>query len=422
MQIYTLPALERSQVWTQLTPKQKEVFNTYTMARVSSELLTRSFQMSSKWRLISVNIDYGWEMRKKTGNHHGYQYCECGRKLKYQFELESVINPKQHLLLGSTHFAEYAGIPLAIALEIQDHVNEIQIYMDEILYRYKRGERFPQDSYNFAIRHQLVDPTSHFGTKLADFQQSDLPLFHTDKNHLLSLNASFKQITATTHKNGNNMSVIKAGMPKPKTTLSDEEKTHIDLIKNHFDEQLEKYTSRTAKRGREERYKIKHVGGHILDLTNSDPNLAKSHDYDKQWLYVYNAFNTTRSINVRGKRGTHKKSPDFIALRVILRLEAKLWVPKLRKQDVLSKKQATTLIRRLLMMQATILGDNPEKTNTLQTLESITRRFPSDTDYFSPRISLPIIDLYSTISVQMVGTQDAIREPLDKLFRQLPSV
>lgn len=155
MKIYALSAEERSLIWSQLTPKQREVFDFYTMQQFNSKLLTRSFRISSRWKLVTVHIDRQWEMRKRTKNRSGYQYCQCGKPLKYQYEIEAINNSKRHLCLGSTHFAEHAGIPVKVAIEIQKHLNQIQIYMDEILYRYREGERFPEDRFGYIFRNNM---------------------------------------------------------------------------------------------------------------------------------------------------------------------------------------------------------------------------------------------------------------------------
>lgn len=192
MKIYPLSAEKRSLIWTQLTPQQKEVFNFYTMQQFTSKLLTRSFRISSSWRLISVNIDYEWDIRKKNKNHSGYQYCECGRPLKYQYEIEATNNPKHHLLLGSTHFAEHAGIPVKVATEIRNGMNEIQIYMDEILYRYRKGERFPDDQFGYLFRNGTLKKPTEFNQKMNRFRDTGLPLFHVDKKSMLRLAKRFK--------------------------------------------------------------------------------------------------------------------------------------------------------------------------------------------------------------------------------------
>lgn len=193
MKIYSLSAKDRSNIWTQLNSNQKKVFDLYTMNEITSALLTRSFRLSSAWRLVSVNVDYGWEMRKKTNNHRGYQYCECGRKLKYQYEIESLDNSKHHLYLGSTHFAEHAGIPVEVAQEVRTRINKIQIYMDEILYRYKQGERFPETRFGYLFERGVMSEPTQFNMKMKHFREAKLPLFHVDEDRLISLKVRYRR-------------------------------------------------------------------------------------------------------------------------------------------------------------------------------------------------------------------------------------
>ena len=185
MKIYTLSAEIRSLIWTQLTPKQKEVFDFYTMQQFNSKLLTRSFRISSRWKLVTVHIDHQWEMRKKTKNRSGCQYCQCGKPLKYQYEIEATNKSKRHLRLGSIHFAEHANIPVKVAIEIRKYMNEIQIYMDEILYRYRKGERFPEDRFGYLFRGDILKKPTDFNLKIKRFRDANLPLFHSDEHRLI---------------------------------------------------------------------------------------------------------------------------------------------------------------------------------------------------------------------------------------------
>lgn len=272
MRIYPLSAEKRSLIWTQLTPQQKEVFNFYTMQQFTSKLLTRSFRISSCWKLISVNIDYGWDIRRKNKIRSGYQYCECGRPLKYQYEIEATNNSRRHLFLGSTHFAEHAGIPVKVAIEIRKGMNEIQIYMDEILYRYRKGERFPEEQFGYLFKNGVLKKTTDFNKKMNQFRDAGLPLFHVDKKSMLRLANRFKNsditeqvsIPHSAQKASHDVSAAieklkDENTSKPTINLTNEIRQRNDLsriqagkkLRNDFKQLLESYlrTKKSAHKG-----------------------------------------------------------------------------------------------------------------------------------------------------------------------------
>lgn len=388
MEIYTLSALERSEVWTNLTPAQQGVFDTYTMDRVTSELLTSSFHISSRWRLVGVNIDYGWEMRKLTGHHYGYQYCACGRKLKYQYELEAVNNPRRHLFLGSTHFAEEAGIPTRIAVEIELKMNQIQIYMDEILYRYKRGERFREDRFGYLFDLDMMNEPTHFNVKMRAFRDANLPLFHVDEDRLFNVAARYPRPG------------IKTIMTAPGTRIwtpeeiqtvrTADDKALITLEQRHHESSVQQFVKGHEQRATRQFSKALSLAAHhTMTLIAKQP---RAQDVAAQyWLDVAVAIHGKPEKSWRTMRiipyehserafihDREVKPADFpITGKLILTLEAAVWHRALKNRTPSYEWQLVQLRRIIVYIRLSAAEEqspNKAATATQQVLNALTKR------------------------------------------------
>ena len=64
MEITTLTATERNNIWRMLDRQQQEVFLKYMRIQMSDRLLNQTFSGAARWRLYAVNIDYDWDARK----------------------------------------------------------------------------------------------------------------------------------------------------------------------------------------------------------------------------------------------------------------------------------------------------------------------------------------------------------------------
>jgi hypothetical protein len=183
--VYALTDEERSKIMLGMSAAQLDTLEKYTMLAIRSRFHTERYLENTDWVFAGLHIDYGyqrsdWKGRKKS---HAL-YCQCNRPVKYQYEIKS-IRTKKSVYLGNKHFCDHLGIPLRVANEIKHGVNKINIYMDEILVAYRRGERFPQELYNRALKLGVFDSqTKKLYERCKDYQRVDLPLFHNDFNAL----------------------------------------------------------------------------------------------------------------------------------------------------------------------------------------------------------------------------------------------
>lgn len=179
MEITTLTATERNNIWRMLDRQQQEVFLKYMRIQMSDRLLNQTFSGAARWRLYAVNIDYDWDARKAGLASRPPLKCACGRPLRYQYEIESIGRAQKHVKLGSTHFAQHLGIPAAVATEVRHKVNHIQSVMDEVLVKFKHGERFPKRFNDKISDGMLLLASESFAQRVLDFQRVDFPIkFH----------------------------------------------------------------------------------------------------------------------------------------------------------------------------------------------------------------------------------------------------
>jgi hypothetical protein len=159
------------------------------MYAAKSQMFNDIYARGAKWQFAGLNIDYYWEARKTRKVTVPRLRCACGRYIKNQYVLRSVADKHVTIKLGITHFEQELGITPQVAREVRQQLNQIQIYMDEVLTYYKWGRRFPQSLYQKAQRLGIVpdSPASGFWGKIADFAVADFPLFHTDQERLTAL-------------------------------------------------------------------------------------------------------------------------------------------------------------------------------------------------------------------------------------------
>jgi hypothetical protein len=170
---------ERSQIWVTLSPKQRLALNDLIQQNMQGTIIGHTFQGHDRWRLIAVNINYGWD----AGERSGYK-CYCGRPLKYQFELKQLPGMQRKLSLGYACFAKHAGIPQSEAQRIRNGVVEICGSMDYTLYWYRKGRRFEEEQFGPAIESGKLDDAPELKRQVLLFRDADLPVSEEVRNQV----------------------------------------------------------------------------------------------------------------------------------------------------------------------------------------------------------------------------------------------
>ena len=220
VEIRTLTLTERSRIWAEMSAQQRQAYEMSMTYRISDRVLNRIFQGSSAWRLIAVNIDYDWDLRKRGRAFSPALFYECGRPLRYQFELVSVSSSNKRILLGSTHFAEVLGISPKVAREVAKHLNQIQSLMDEVLIRYRAGERFPKQFVSGIEDGLLKCTDKSFAQRMQTYMSADMPITGNARERL---NRLLKRRSSDLTQGGDPVEVTGVKTPDAQITTLDAE-------------------------------------------------------------------------------------------------------------------------------------------------------------------------------------------------------
>ncbi|MGY3765399.1 hypothetical protein ACWOAH_02445 [Vagococcus vulneris] len=173
---------ERWEVYSKLNKQQRTVLDEHRKFLVRSAFIKNSYLAASDWEFVDIRID-----DKYPNKHNKELYCQCGRRLKYQYVIKSKKNG-QAIYLGSQHFRDHLNIPHHVAAEIVKKINNVDVALDEILWLKRQNNFFPkklwQDYQYLLFLNQFAKvslPINQLFTKrIADFEQAELPVYEND--------------------------------------------------------------------------------------------------------------------------------------------------------------------------------------------------------------------------------------------------
>lgn len=190
--IIALTHQQREEILRQLTAAQVEALGEFTRYAMLSRFHTRHYLNQTDWQFEGMVVDPWY---RRSHDHRGENlYCDCGRRLKNQFILRSRSTGRR-LFLGISHFQQHASIPAKVAREIQQGINEINLYMDSILLEYRAGQRFPGQLFQEVVDQQGFKhrESTLLYQRCNLFKEVDLPLHQQD---MAELRALYQQVQA----------------------------------------------------------------------------------------------------------------------------------------------------------------------------------------------------------------------------------
>lgn len=179
---------ERWEVYAKLTKPQREVLDCHRKFLIRSEFIQNSYLQASDWEFIDLTIDENYPEK-----HAKELYCQCGRRLKYQYSIRSK-KSRQVILLGSQHFRDHLNLPHHVANEIVKKINNVDVALDEILWLKRQGQEFPTDKWEtyqqllFLNQYSKVicSVNTPFTQRLLVFKEADLPIYEVDYQYLMA--------------------------------------------------------------------------------------------------------------------------------------------------------------------------------------------------------------------------------------------
>lgn len=182
----TLTLAERVPIIMEMTEAQRQVYTDTIQLTFSDRVMNMVFKEAPNWRFTGIRVDYGWDYRKTDPKRSAHLKCVCQRSLRYQYQLVSTDGNHRHINLGSSHFMQHLGIPETVAHEVFKKFNQVQRTMDEMLVRYKRGQRFStaNGARKIAMSEAFKNSSSVVAKRLHEYAVVDLPLMEVDKRRL----------------------------------------------------------------------------------------------------------------------------------------------------------------------------------------------------------------------------------------------
>ncbi|MGO3733129.1 MAG: hypothetical protein ACTJHC_08090 [Vagococcus sp.] len=183
-QFRPLTIKERWEIYSRLTKPQRDVLDKHRKYLIRSEFIKDSYLKASDWEFVDLKIDSRYPNTHKKEN---MLYCECGRRLKYQYVVASKKTGKT-ICLGIQHFQDHLMIPPHVAYEITTKINNVDVALDELLWLKRQNQSFPIGLWEqYAYRLYLNQYASHpksvntaLGQRIADFKKADMPIYIAD--------------------------------------------------------------------------------------------------------------------------------------------------------------------------------------------------------------------------------------------------
>ena len=168
---------QRKKYLAELNQEQREVLNKYKKYKINSGLLTQVNQDGVFWQLQEelVNENYDFHNPKESP-----LVCSCGKHVKYLYICKAS-DSDQIKKFGRNHLQQEAGIPAKVITQVNKLHHEIDRGTDIIISQYHEGTRFPQEDYQTAMEHDLLnDLDSKKKSMFQEFEEVNLPLYFDD--------------------------------------------------------------------------------------------------------------------------------------------------------------------------------------------------------------------------------------------------
>lgn len=175
---------ERWETYAKLTTPQRAVIDDHRKYLVRSEFVKNTYLKASDWYFVDLKIDARYPEKYETKY---MLYCECGRRLKYQYIIASK-KTGQEIKLGSQHFKDHLNIPQHVANEISAKINNVDYALDELLWLKRKNQTFPSELIE-RVRKQLFNLNHNqknqaFNLTLVQrifaFAEVDMPIYTAD--------------------------------------------------------------------------------------------------------------------------------------------------------------------------------------------------------------------------------------------------
>lgn len=175
---------ERWEIYARLTIPQRKVIDGHRKFLIRSAFIEDSYLNQSDWEFVDLKIDETYPKKDKTER---LLYCECGRRLKFQYILRSKTSGDS-IRLGIQHFKDHLNMPSEVAKEVNQRMNQVDFGLDELLWRKRHNQDFPlflwKNLADGLYIHQLTNSDVKINERLIEriraFKEANMPIYQSD--------------------------------------------------------------------------------------------------------------------------------------------------------------------------------------------------------------------------------------------------
>ncbi|RIM90968.1 hypothetical protein BU104_12610 [Staphylococcus xylosus] len=286
----TINKQHRKSLLNNLTENQRNVLRKHYKANQNNDLFNTMYNNSDDWEFVDLIIDEDYN----SSDSHNSLYCECGRKLKYQYVLYSKEKSK-NIKLGITHFTEHTNIPQNVANQVKSNLFKIDSWLDDILLSNEQFKLTPslkddeasnikyyknlneKDIEEFNNQSRII-LTSKDKNIIDDFYQHNIALPSKTHDVLESINQF--------HRNKYRVQQLKAEKIRQEEQRQENKQIFKRRINNKkFNNQIQKTNKKKRKYSDSEIYKKKLIAECRIAITNQ---LKSSERLSMKQVYEHN--------------------------------------------------------------------------------------------------------------------------------------
>lgn len=175
---------ERWEIYARLTIPQRQVIDSHRKFLIRSAFIEDSYLNQSDWEFVDLKIDETYPEKHKKER---MLYCDCGRRLKFQYVLRSK-KSGENIKLGIQHFKDHLNMPGEVAKEVNQRMNQVDFGLDELLWRKRHNQDFPLFVWESLADGLYLHQKTHSNIKINEtlveriraFKEADMPIYQSD--------------------------------------------------------------------------------------------------------------------------------------------------------------------------------------------------------------------------------------------------
>ncbi|GGD03085.1 hypothetical protein [Enterococcus wangshanyuanii] len=183
---------QRNAILKTMSKEQVVVLFDHKKRDIQSMFLNEIFSKDDEWEFVDYNESSFYQNKNIPKSDR--LYCACGKEVKYQYILKSKHTGEQ-IGLSLQHFSEHTNIPINIAKNVKEGLQEIDRHLDGILVEVYKEHGFQSDISIFLIDYslELLELSNRLKETVSAFSGVNLPLGWNDYWNIKTAIDDFKK-------------------------------------------------------------------------------------------------------------------------------------------------------------------------------------------------------------------------------------